>query len=971
MKKGIGSFFTDRVVWSKIILLLIMIILFQFIIVSPVHAAEDDEWYLGKLLKPFMNLLVALGDGVIGLCHSQIMGQPESLIRIDLQSKWWEKIVSFIRVALVAAVGFAVFGVAGAVAGALVGIMGPFGTGKMIDSFINTMTGKDRVRARASVYNKDFLPETLYLPIYNYSPEEIFEGKILLFNVDFFGKSKEIKVKTTDGANLSQSEVEQKAEQEQAKIQEKINKLNSEKGANVEQINKLKAENSKKDQYDNNCTTIPGYARDHVNEGREVSKIDKNANLSKINELNKRNKDIVKEIDELQKQQSDSGNWQVNYYYYLDENGKEVRTSKQDVGADLGKTISKWYVSIRDIAVVLMMIVLLYIAIRMLLSTVAGEKAKYKQMFKDWIVGMGILFTMHIIMIVAVTVTQSLTNMVSAILDENSFQSIIPNDADSKLKKFIEETDDPTLKQMLVDKNGKPVYNGETLTNNTDDVYLVYKSNLLGYARLRLQLATWGPEYIGFFIAFFILVLLTAYFTFIYLRRVLYMAFLTLIAPVVAVTYPIDKINDGSAQGFDKWFKEYIFNLLIQPLHLLLYYVLIGSAFELASSNIIYTLVAMGFMIPAEKLLRSFFGFEKASTPGVLGGVATGAITMGLIGKLAGGSKKAIGKGNSGGKGAAQSSSEGGSKIRFDKNDFDGNEEKLKGDGKLVDDLKEKRNEKKNQKSIINNPNSTAEERQNAEKEVKRLRKEQRDRLLNKDIAVRKVKAMNARGTQRLKNTIKRMPGNAVRYTGKLAGAAGLGALGLAAGITTGNMSNVGKYASTAAFAGSSLGGKILEAPAESIDNIKKLQVSKTEDQAYNETYNSKQFEQLAKREYIRDFKKSNKSKIIDELGTKENYDEMMNSKVIENCFANGVEDIDDIMNIYKVSKQDNSGREFREKVKDNITVSKLEKKMGGDLKTPKEKEWREYIMKKQNLNSDGADQMIKRVQSFHDMKKS
>ncbi|MFR3783359.1 MAG: hypothetical protein ACLTXR_06195 [Clostridia bacterium] len=91
------------------------------------------------------------------------------------------------------------------------------------------------------------------------------------------------------------------------------------------------------------------------------------------------------------------------------------------------------------------------------------------------------------------------------------------------------------------------------------------------------------------------------------------MAFLTIIAPLVAVTYPIDKIKDGSAQGFDKWFKEYIFNLLIQPLHLLLYYILITTAWNLSASNILYSLVALGFLIPAEKLLRSFFGFEKST----------------------------------------------------------------------------------------------------------------------------------------------------------------------------------------------------------------------------------------------------------------------------------------------------------------------------------------------------------------------
>ena len=82
------------------------------------------------------------------------------------------------------------------------------------------------------------------------------------------------------------------------------------------------------------------------------------------------------------------------------------------------------------------------------------------------------------------------------------------------------------------------------------------------------------------------------------------MTFLTIIAPLVALTYPIDKMNDGKAQAFNAWFKEYIFNLLIQPMHLIIYTVLVGSAMEFASKNIIYVVVCLGFMVPAEKLLR-------------------------------------------------------------------------------------------------------------------------------------------------------------------------------------------------------------------------------------------------------------------------------------------------------------------------------------------------------------------------------
>ena len=104
------------------------------------------------------------------------------------------------------------------------------------------------------------------------------------------------------------------------------------------------------------------------------------------------------------------------------------------------------------------------------------------------------------------------------------------------------------------------------------------------------------------------------------------MAFLTIIAPMVAMTYPIDKLNDGKAQAFSMWLKEYIFNLLIQPMHLLLYTILISSAYKLAATNAIYSIVAIGFIMPAEQMVRKFFGFTKAQTAGALSGAAGAAL---------------------------------------------------------------------------------------------------------------------------------------------------------------------------------------------------------------------------------------------------------------------------------------------------------------------------------------------------------
>lgn len=199
---------------------------------------------------------------------------------------------------------------------------------------------------------------------------------------------------------------------------------------------------------------------------------------------------------------------------------------------------------------------------------------------------------------------------------------ITDEDKVEKLKKGLEENN---LQDYVEDNNGN----------------VVWLTDLMGYLRLKMQFDKLNLRYIGEIVCFIMLVVFTVIFSFTYIKRVLYMAFLTLISPFVALTYSIDKVNDGQAQGFNKWIKEYIFNLLIQPMHLLLYYILVTSAFDLAGANMVYSVAAIGFMIPAEKMLRSLFGFEKAHTPPSLVGALAGAsIASSAFNRLRGGVQK-------------------------------------------------------------------------------------------------------------------------------------------------------------------------------------------------------------------------------------------------------------------------------------------------------------------------------------------
>lgn len=143
--------------------------------------------------------------------------------------------------------------------------------------------------------------------------------------------------------------------------------------------------------------------------------------------------------------------------------------------------------------------------------------------------------------------------------------------------------------------------------------------------------AFWGYAFL-----YVLITMETVVFLYKYLKRVLWLAFLTMIAPLIALMYPVDRVGDGKAQTFNMWFKEYLFNTLIQPLHLLLYTIFLGAATTLIANNVIYGIAAYAFMIPAEKFFKKMFGFDKASTPGGLGSPAAGMMAMRGLDKLGG-----------------------------------------------------------------------------------------------------------------------------------------------------------------------------------------------------------------------------------------------------------------------------------------------------------------------------------------------
>ncbi len=317
--------------------------------------------------------------------------------------------------------------------------------------------------------------------------------------------------------------------------------------------------------------------------------------------------------------------------------------ASKTIGSELKPAIAKWYYAVRNIVLVVMMIILLYTGIRIIISSVSSEKAKYKNMLLDWLVAICLVFVMHYIMILATYMTDGIIDIFKNLAGgTNEYISFY--EVEGGWFKAIDEALDEARDQGMdidytaYDLRAKDEDDRVTTLPESDggnDIIMWDSKNIVGLVRMQCSLTETGTIlWVGYGIMFLVLVFYTIFFIFTYMKRVLYLAFFTIIAPLVAMTYPIDKMHDGKAQAFNMWLKEYIFNLILPLVHLLLYTILIYSAFELASTNILYTLVAIGFMMPAEKFLRKMFGFDKAQTPGFLSGAAGAGLMMGLAGKL-------------------------------------------------------------------------------------------------------------------------------------------------------------------------------------------------------------------------------------------------------------------------------------------------------------------------------------------------
>lgn len=232
----------------------------------------------------------------------------------------------------------------------------------------------------------------------------------------------------------------------------------------------------------------------------------------------------------------------------------------------LKENTAAWFYTCRAIAIMLNAILLIYVGIRMALSTIATEEAKYKKMLIDWAGSLVIVFLLPYIMIFII-----------------GLGNIIENIMFSIRASLIAAGEKPFEEQIL------------------QTVYWNFE-NEGGMRLFTYSVFFWFLTFmhIKFFLAYF--------------KRTLTVFFLTIISPFITVTYPIDKMGDGKAQAFDAWFKEYLINVMVQPIHAGIYLVFVFTAGKIAEEAPFMAMIFLITLGRVENIIRNLFDITSSVT---------------------------------------------------------------------------------------------------------------------------------------------------------------------------------------------------------------------------------------------------------------------------------------------------------------------------------------------------------------------
>lgn len=279
----------------------------------------------------------------------------------------------------------------------------------------------------------------------------------------------------------------------------------------------------------------------------------------------------------------------INFFNFDTAAGKQI--NQESVIYQLRVRIANMYYSIRNIAIIVMLIILIYIGIRMAISTVAGQKAIYKKMFFSWCVGFIVIMFIHYFMLVVININNQAIGFMRS--------------ADQSIEIYDE---------------------------------------VRSYAYEIPASKGWTGALLYVFLIYYMIKLLIFYF-----KRLLVVDILAIISPIVGISYAIEMIK-GKSKSLKTWMKEFSFNVLIQAIHVIIYGLfmnIIYSFMEKVSITsmipyIVIMILVLNLMLKSEKIIKTIFALKSSTAKDIMNTAIETSATLYTAAAIAKPVKKAV-----------------------------------------------------------------------------------------------------------------------------------------------------------------------------------------------------------------------------------------------------------------------------------------------------------------------------------------
>lgn len=295
--------FTKRSIAQKIIIMLVVVILFNFVSPRICLADETASTVGGILFAPIQSFLLVIADGAMNMIQNLSLGtvrvpktdDDNKQIKDENDNIVYETVQQEVPTLFkISNEKSGLDSTLGIVAGVLLGIgvvVGTIATGGALGgALIAALVVGTAAGFTVSSFVASWIPPTFYLPMYMITPEEIFSNKLGMLDVNFFSPNEFDDLSLASGSNVKQ----------------------------------------------------------------------------------------------------------------------------ESVAEQLQSMVSGAYFLVRNVAIIGLLSILVYIGIRIIISSSAQDKAKYKQRFLDWIIAMFLIFFLHYVMNFAVTMVQYITEALNS-----------------------------------------------------------------------------------------------------------------------------------------------------------------------------------------------------------------------------------------------------------------------------------------------------------------------------------------------------------------------------------------------------------------------------------------------------------------------------------------------------------------------------------------------------------------------------